>query len=331
MSLPDVFKNIQKPTPDQPVTPPEPRTPPPSPSAVRRINNIEAFKDTLQIIKQDPLLSSRTARSAQETVLILPETFSEKTPVSKETNVHVQEATTLQAARELCGKYRRVALLNFANPIEPGGGVWRGANAQEESLCRAGTLYPCLTGNGAAGYYRDHQTLPRNGSAFWGSDRVLYSPGITFFKEEVPADPGSDTSALELRYTDDWFTADVITCAAPFFPSRQAAAPWEKLHPVLVERIKNILEAAIDHDVEALVLGAFGCGAFNNPPMTVAEAFQFVLLQPRYLNAFDEICFAIKPSDKTFCPNLSAFQLKFFAFPDASFFTEEGNTRRFFE
>ncbi len=295
------------------------------------MNNIETFKDTLQRIELDPLLGSRAKHSIEGTVLISPHTLSEKIPVSRDTKVFVKETSTLQVTRELCKKYHRVALLNFANPIEPGGGVWRGANAQEESLCRASTLYPCLANKGASEYYRRHQEMQNYESVFRGTDFLLYSPEVTFFKEEVPLYPWDDIPQYELCYTSDWFTADVITCAAPYFPNKHISIPHEELSDILIGRIQNILESAIDRDVEALVLGAFGCGAFHNPPMIVADAFRSVLLQPRYRNAFDEIWFAIKRTDRFFCPNIEAFEIKLSAFPKESLFSEERNKRRFFE
>ena len=298
---------------------------------LRRKNNIEAFQDTMSRMEQDPVLKKRAEDSAGRTLVYAAHTLSEKSPSAKASRVVVQEATTVQAARELKKLYARVALLNFANPLEPGGGVLRGANTQEESLCRASTLYPCLVGPCAAEYYRYHQAMPRIGNCFLNSDRLVYSPDVTFFKEEVSPDPFDDQLHLELCYTDDWFTADVITCAAPYFPAGQLPIAESELRNILIERIQNILECAIDQDAEALVLGAFGCGAFHNPPMVVADAFRTVLLQPRYRNAFEEIRFAIKRTDPFFCPNIEAFEIKLSAFPEECLFSEERNKRRFFE
>ena len=80
-------------------------------------------------------------------------------------------------------------------------------------------------------------------------------------------------------------------------------------------RIRNIFNAAIDNDIRVLILGAFGCGAFKNPPEIVAQAFRDVLLEEHYDTCFTDIVFAIKSSNGNDpfkpCPNLMAFQLAF--------------------
>ena len=43
-----------------------------------------------------------------------------------------------------------------------------------------------------------------------------------------------------------------------------------------------------------LVLGAFGCGAFKNPPGHVAELFNDELHMPNVLTAFAKVIFAIR-------------------------------------
>ncbi len=65
-----------------------------------------------------------------------------------------------------------------------------------------------------------------------------------------------------------------------------------------------------------LILGAFGCGAFGNPPKVVAKAFREVLEERRYHTAFQRVVFAIKSSvggdPYTVCPNIAAFQQEFY-------------------
>lgn len=80
-------------------------------------------------------------------------------------------------------------------------------------------------------------------------------------------------------------------------------------------RIRNIFEAAINNDVDVLILGAFGCGVFKNPPDVVAEAFYDVIIDNEYDKRFKKIVFAIKSTNNnnTFepCPNIFAFENTF--------------------
>lgn len=286
------------------------------------MTNISAFEDTMQCIRRNAQLNQRTKQSIMHTQIFPPNSHSKKHPHYESPEVTVTTETTVSAARRLYRAYTRLALLNFANPLEPGGGVLRGATAQEESICRASTLYPCLTSTQASAFYELHRSIPYHFLGFLATDSLLYSPGVTLFKEE-------DENGVPL-YTERWCIAEVITCAAPCFYSRMNCLPDDELLPLFTKRIKNIMEAAIDHDIASLILGAFGCGAFRNPPLVVAEAFRQVLLMPRYRYAFAHVCFAIRRSN-SFCENVEAFEIKMSAFPEEALFSPERNKRRFFE
>jgi len=45
--------------------------------------------------------------------------------------------------------------------------------------------------------------------------------------------------------------------------------------------------------IDCLVLGAFGCGAFANPPNHMAELFKEVLLEKEFIKKFKFIVFSI--------------------------------------
>ena len=59
-------------------------------------------------------------------------------------------------------------------------------------------------------------------------------------------------------------------------------------------KIRTILNIAIDNEIDILVLGAIGCGAFNNPPHHVALLFKEIFAEPAYVHAFKKVVFAIK-------------------------------------
>lgn len=297
---------------------------------------IACFEDTKRRIQEDDALRELTNQAVQSTVVIPEQTVFKEREKRFDTQIWAEGISTVFAAKkysspegeerepertpkkpsvfnrrrkELDQEIRppqeenrryKTAVLNFANPENPGGGVRLGAMAQEECLCRSSNLYACLSAQSVyEDYYQFHRNLP--GSFY--SDRLIYSEGVTIFKD------GADTPRLMNR--DEWFQVDVITCAAPNLAQRRytnATVLWRRLQ----RRIRNILEAAANHGVEVLILGAFGCGAFKNPPSTVAYTFKEVI-DEYYRGVFKKIIFAIKRTTEEWdiCPNLMAFEYAF--------------------
>ena len=99
----------------------------------------------------------------------------------------------------------------------------------------------------------------------------------------------------------------------------------EEVKELYTKRIENIFETAIEHNVQILILGAFGCGAFHNPPVTVAKAFHHVFSEcrnKRYRYAFEAVCFAIM-RNQVYSNNMEAFQRYFLSFPEITPITPE--------
>ena len=107
---------------------------------------------------------------------------------------------------------------------------------------------------------------------------------------------------------DKPFCVNVITCAAPYL--KGCNKPDDALLAIYRSRIRNILEVAMSQEVDCLVLGAFGCGAFHNDPQFMAEAFADLLIGENYAPFFQKVVFAIKRTG-VHCRNLSTFQAVF--------------------
>lgn len=266
-------------------------------------NLIVCFQHTVEMSKTGSL--ERKTSQAVKSNKVYKEGFVSTIPERNESSsIIVKAGTTFDAARQYCA-LGKVAVLNFANPENPGGGVALGAMAQEECLCRSSNLYLCLSNDNVfADYYLYHRSLKNH----FYTDRLIYTKGVTVFKNDSPVP--------EILPEQDWFTVDVITCAAPYLAKRKYTNSTALL-ALFKKRVQNIFEAARDNEVDVLVLGAFGCGAFRNPPEIVAEAFRQVICEQNYLADFKQIVFAIKPAGEH-CPNLSAFSCQFDAYaPDA--------------
>lgn len=265
-----------------------------------RSDLIAAFQDTLTRSLSAALKES-TERASRSSKVYLENYQSGKIRRNLSGTVIVEENTTFAAAKKylLEGK---TAVLNFADPVTPGGGVQNGAIAQEASLCRSSNLYVCLTSSAVSDYYRYNRERHNH----FYSDRLIYTEGITVFKD--------DATVPALMPEQKWFQVDVITCGAPYIAKRRYTNKTA-LKALLKGRIKNIFEAAIEHDVDVLILGAFGCGAFKNPPDIVAKAFKEVIDENRYGSQFKKIVFAIKSTGDGDplepCHNLLAFETAF--------------------
>lgn len=201
-----------------------------------------------------------------------------------ETKIYVQNIDTFLKAIEMGPS---CAVLNMASSRTAGGGVLSGSKAQEEDLCRRSNLIVSLyafTNKGRDWFnFRKHQDYPID--PYGG----IYSPGVSIYK-----DRGYNTY-------DEPYLVDIISVAAmirPEFDPETLKISKKQVH-IVKNKIRTILKIAIMNGKTKLVLGAFGCGAFCNPPSHVAELFKAVLEETNYKNAFEEICFAILDDGNT--------------------------------
>lgn len=257
---------------------------------------IEVFQDTQNWIKSDSNLAESIPIAKKKTKVFYEDDYpSFADRATRDTTVTVSGDRSYQAAMKLHKENpdAKIAVMNFANAFHAGGGVVNGASAQEECLCRTSTLYPLLYRRTLRDtFYKHHHDLntPK------ATDSLVYTEGVIICK--------TDTDLPERMPKEEWVTVDVITIAAPdlrrtsniHFDLVNGGAIMNnaELFGYHVKRAIHMLTCAAAKGADILVLGAFGCGAFQNDPEVVARAYKTVLQE--FPKVFKQIEFAV------YCP-----------------------------
>lgn len=126
----------------------------------------------------------------------------------------------------------------------------------------------------------------------------------------------SDIDFPESLPKEERWNVNILTCAAPNLRERPSNAmnpnagttaakiSATELEKLLMERIRRIFDVAVAKCNEVLILGAFGCGAFRNPPELVAKVFYDVMQD--YLYYFETIEYAVYHTEREIA-NYEAF------------------------
>ena len=200
------------------------------------------------------------------------------------TIVEVQNIDCLYAGAQLKEQGYNPAVLNMASRRNPGGGVTKGAGAQEETLFRRTNLFRSLYQfapySEQYGIKRSHHQYPLDRN-FGG----VYTPDAIYFRESEQKGYALLEKPISLSF---------ITVAGMNRPDLTADGMIADHH---VEPIKNkirtIFRIGLAHGHDSLVLGALGCGAFRNPPRHVARLFHEVMKEREFRNQYRRIVFAI--------------------------------------
>lgn len=222
---------------------------------------IRVFRDTLERIEENEELQKKGKCTVYTRIEPLRGSFERH-----DTLIRVVNDDCLNVARSLLVKGDRVGVLNMASFRRPGGGVQSGAGAQEENLCRRSNLYSYISE--AEGAY------PMKAGSF--------SSDVCVFKDGEP----------DYRLCRPYFV-DIISAAAIARPELVGGRLNEKDERFTRNAMRNIFRMAAIGGDERLVLSAFGCGAFHNPPEQIAELFGSVLEEGEFRGRFKEVVFAI--------------------------------------
>jgi uncharacterized protein (TIGR02452 family) len=205
--------------------------------------------------------------------------------------IEVSEESVFAACRRIisANPTYRVAILNFANPAEPGGGFLNGGTAQEEAIARASALYRSIE------RHTEMYEFGRNDSNPLYSDYMIYSPDVPYFRDDMG------------QLLEDPFLVSVITAAACNFDETSDDRLRRAVRNTMKNRMRKIIQIAAYYRHRILVLGAFGCGVYKNDPMEIATIEMELLVGEKLKDNFDWIMNPITParSDRT---NFLSFQ-----------------------
>lgn len=231
-------------------------------------SRILTYRDTLNLCKGIKAESINTYK------YIYKELWKPIKRYDDETIIQVLPIDTFVSVKEEIEKERnkfKIACLNLADDSFPTGCANTGSGAQEESLCYRSTLSSHL----------DIKYYPLK------NNELLYSSNIIVFK---------DTEEKHFQMIK-YFITNVISMPGIRHPildenNNMKESDLESLKI----KIETILQVAYNENIDILVLGALGCGAWKNNPTDVANTFKIVLDSFPYI--FKKVIFAIKgPKD----------------------------------
>lgn len=265
----------------------------------KREKRRQIAEDTLDILskgcyinaKGDRIVISEAQKRAESGTMVYSPTQSDQLlatrikGVSKlPTEIVVNSKTSLDAVRMLLDESKeKVLCLNFASARNAGGGFLGGSQAQEESIARATGLYNCQLL--ASEYY----TTNRQVKSCIYTDYMIYSPEVPILKQE------DGTLETELR------TCGIITAPAVNMGVVKNREPERvgEVAQIMKRRIQKVLAIALFHGYKRIVLGAWGCGVFQNSPEDMAAYF-YEVLEGEFKNEFHQVVFAIYSNNERF-------------------------------
>lgn len=244
---------------------------------------IEIFRDTSALVGSGEIqhnsMSARYRRPNMPTPRTTLQTHDQGVTINVDTVTAAQHFSRL-------GK---TCILNMASYKHPGGGVERGAMAQEECLFRCSNLFAVVPSE----YYPLEE------------DALIYTNDAVFFKDR-------HYNRIEP------FTCDVVTVAALNLNPTRKLMPGETLHRkfandeyeiITKNKIRQMFYYASRNGCRYVILGAWGCGVFKNDPIVMSELFWQVMLE--WNGAFEKVVFAVINDRNSSGDNFTAFRNRF--------------------
>ena len=215
-----------------------------------------------------------------------------------ETKLSVVNNDCLFVGKQMLDEGLNPAVLNMASAYRPGGGVLNGARAQEECIFRRSNLFMSL-------YLYDRQmydmVIEPNMDGMYDLSFIqqgypmdenfggIYSDDVTVFKD-------GNYEWLHNPYQTAFISVAAMNINRALRQGEQILVDGrlsERAVAITKNKIRTIYRIGILHGHDSLVLGAWGCGAFGNPPEQMAQLFIDVLNEDEFHGRYKDIRFAI--------------------------------------
>jgi uncharacterized protein (TIGR02452 family) len=254
-------------------------------------NKKDGFRDLRITIFKDTIKFVQSGYKNIDNENIISEYFEKPEKLSKQavfdTHYSVICSDCLEAAELLLGAGFNPCVLNMASRQHPGGGVITGAGAQEENLFRRTNLFMSLFQYAQFaneyGLKKSKNQYPLNRDT-----GGIYSGNITVFR----ASEKNGYRLLNKPFKLSFVTVPAINRPELIKKGNLYFIADPFIEPTK-EKIRTILRIAGKYKHDCLVLSAFGCGAFANPPNHIARLFKEVFLEDEFLGVFKCVVFAI--------------------------------------
>ena len=239
-------------------------------------NKKKVYEDTIKISKLYPYSSSIKISIGN----------SKYTPSNRyltPVNVDVINGDCIQECIKLTPKYPSdLLLLNLANERYPAGCKLPIGTTQEEHIFRCTNAY---------------LTLERTLYPF-EINEFIYTPTLSIFKDD------------KYNKLKEPVIVSMLTIAALDNPQvENNKYKYVKDYYTMVNKIEAIFRHADIYEAKILILGALGCGVFNNPTDEVVTIFNDCIERYRY--SFQAIYFTILETKEPFKLNIAFNKLKY--------------------
>jgi uncharacterized protein (TIGR02452 family) len=228
---------------------------------------LETIKLTQEFLAEFPaeIKESITGTVKHYDVRKIKNDFSE---LKEPCTVEIVNDDTADAGYTLQTNGYNPAILNMASAKRPGNGWTNGYVGQEQCLFYRSTYHLAL----------DQKYYPLD------TFSAIYTPKIYFFRTK-------QLDGYAILPKEDCCFLSAIASSAVNRPDLVDGKYRPEDAEIMTEKIRGIFKVALKHKHDSIVLGAYGCGVFCNPPEEVAKIFKSVISE--YKKYFRKIVFAI--------------------------------------